>query len=152
MRSGVPGHGRLAKEKLFLQREESNAGWSRNRLLLSTTRYELAKEYTMESGNDWRFEGGVARGAEIEILVDGMPLRAYDGESVAAALLAAGRRSLRTTGRLHGPRGLYCGIGLCFDCVMRIDGRPNVRTCQTPVRAGMRVESQRAEVTWETNP
>ena len=68
MRSGVPGHGRLAKEKLFLQREESNAGWSRNRLLLSTTRYELAKEYTMESGNDWRFEGGVARGAEIEIL------------------------------------------------------------------------------------
>lgn len=95
-----------------------------------------------------RFDGAVARGREVEILVDGRPLRAFEGETVAAALLAAGRRAFRTTSRQREPRGLYCGIGVCFDCVMTIDGRPNVRTCQTPVWAGMRVESQRGEGTW----
>lgn len=95
-----------------------------------------------------RFDGAVARGREVEILVDGRPFRAFEGETVAAALLAAGRRALRTTSRRGEPRGVYCGIGVCFDCVMTIDGRPNVRTCQTPVRAGLRVEAQRGEGTW----
>lgn len=95
-----------------------------------------------------RFDGAVARGLEVEILVDGRPLRAFEGETVAAALLAAGRRALRTTSRRGEPRGMYCGIEVCFDCVMIIDGRPNVRTCQTPVRAGLRVEAQRGEGTW----
>ena len=86
------------------------------------------------------------------ILVDGQPLVAFEGESVAAALLASGRRALRTTARRGEPRGMYCGIGTCFDCVMTVDGRPNVRTCQTPVRAGMRVESQRGEGSWGLKP
>ena len=96
-----------------------------------------------------RYDGAVARGREVEILLDGRALRAFQDETVAAALLAAGRRALRTTSRRGEPRGMYCGIGICFDCVMTIDGRPNVRTCQTPVRAGMRVESQRGEGTWK---
>lgn len=95
-----------------------------------------------------RFDGAVARGREVELLVDGRPLRAFEGETVAAALLAAGRRAFRTTARRGEPRGMYCGIGLCFDCVMTLDGRPNVRACQTPVRAGMCVESQQGEGTW----
>ena len=98
--------------------------------------------------NGRRTEGAVTRGQEIEIIVDGHALQAFEGESVAAALLAAGERVWRVTSRLGGPRGFYCGIGVCFDCVMTIDGRPNVRTCQTPVRAGMRVESQRGVGTW----
>lgn len=102
----------------------------------------------MDVDMERRFDGVAARGRELEILVDGGPLRAFEGETVAAALLAAGRRALRTTSRRGEPRGMYCGIGVCFDCVMTIDGRPNVRTCQTPVRAGMRVESQRGEGTW----
>ncbi len=90
----------------------------------------------------------MTRGPEILITVDGDTLRAFEGESVAAALLAAGRRVWRVTSRVGGPRGFYCGIGVCFDCVMTIDGRPNVRTCQTPVRAGLRVETQRGVGTW----
>ena len=92
--------------------------------------------------------GAVARGREVELVVDGQPVRAYEGESVAAALLAAGRRALRTTGRRGEPRGLYCGIGACFDCVMAVDGRPGVRACQTPVRDGMRVETQHGAGAW----
>lgn len=91
---------------------------------------------------------GVTRGSQVEIFVDGEPIQAFEGESVAAALLASGRRTLRTTARLHEPRGMYCGIGLCFDCVMMIDGKPNVRTCQAAVRAGMRIESQQGDGKW----
>jgi aerobic-type carbon monoxide dehydrogenase small subunit (CoxS/CutS family) len=94
----------------------------------------------------------VTRGREIEILVDGQPVRAFEGETVAAALLAAGRRGLRTTARRKESRGLYCGIGVCFECVMTIDGRPGVRTCQTPVRDGMRVETQAGVGTWRVTP
>lgn len=90
----------------------------------------------------------VTRGSEVEILVDGHPVRAYEGESVAAALLAAGRRALRSTPLRGEPRGLYCGIGACFDCVMTVDGEPGVRTCQTPVRAGMRVDTQLGTGAW----
>ena len=90
----------------------------------------------------------MTRGPEIQIIVDGQALQAFEGESVAAALLAAGRRVWRVTSRVGGPRGFYCGIGVCFDCVMTIDGRPNVRTCLTPVRAGLRVETQRGGGTW----
>jgi aerobic-type carbon monoxide dehydrogenase small subunit (CoxS/CutS family) len=70
--------------------------------------------------------------------VDGESVAAFEGESVAAALLAAGRRGLREAPRRGEPRGMYCGIGLCFECVMPVDGR-RVRTCVTPVRDGMRV-------------
>lgn len=92
--------------------------------------------------------GTVTRGREIEIVVDGRPVRAYEGETVAAALIAAGQISLRTTARRAEPRGLYCGIGLCFDCVMTIDGQPNVRVCQASVRSGMRVDSQSGNGIW----
>lgn len=97
---------------------------------------------------DLRIDGAVRRGPEVEIVVDGLPVIAFEGESVAAALFASGRRALRTTAQLHEPRGMYCGIGVCFDCVMTIDGKPNVRSCQTPVRAGMRIESQHGDGVW----
>ncbi|MHB8947330.1 MAG: (2Fe-2S)-binding protein, partial [Bacillota bacterium] len=47
-----------------------------------------------------------------------------------------------------GPRGLFCAIGRCTDCVMTVDGVPNVRTCVTPVREGLRVETQRGLGEW----
>jgi predicted molibdopterin-dependent oxidoreductase YjgC len=95
-----------------------------------------------------RIDDGVQRGRAVEIVVDGLPVRAYEGESVAAALAAIGHRTLRTTARLGAPRGLYCGIGVCFECVMVIDGRPNVRACQTCVCDGMRVRTQAGEGQW----
>jgi predicted molibdopterin-dependent oxidoreductase YjgC len=88
---------------------------------------------------DRRIAGAVDRGRQVQLVVDGVAVDAFEGESVAAALLAAGRRGLRVAPRRGEPRGMYCGIGLCFECVMPIDGRRAVRACLTPVRDGMRV-------------
>jgi len=76
------------------------------------------------------------------IEVDGRPLTARPGMTVAAALLAAGRRTWRRTAR-GAPRGLFCGMGVCFDCLVIVDGAPNVRACVTPVAPGMRIETER---------
>jgi predicted molibdopterin-dependent oxidoreductase YjgC len=74
---------------------------------------------------------------------DGRPVAFRPGQSVGAALTAAGVRSWRST-RVDGrPRGLFCGIGVCFDCLLVVDGRPNERACIVPADAGMRVESQK---------
>jgi predicted molibdopterin-dependent oxidoreductase YjgC len=86
---------------------------------------------------------------DITIFFDGRELPAKRGEPIAAALLAAGVRVFRTTPRRGYPRGIYCGIGRCTDCVMVVDGEPNVRTCVTPVRPGMRVETQRGLGNWD---
>jgi predicted molibdopterin-dependent oxidoreductase YjgC len=88
-----------------------------------------------------RIVEGVTRGAPFIMEVDGAALETFPGETVAAALIAAGRRVLRRTERGTAPRGVYCGIGLCFDCLVTVDGRARVRACQTPVRPGMRVST-----------
>lgn len=82
------------------------------------------------------------------ILVDGNKVAAITGEPIAAALLAAGIRKFRLTPRFGSPRGLFCGIGRCTDCVMTVDGQPNVRTCVTPVNDGMVVETQEGLGQW----
>jgi D-hydroxyproline dehydrogenase subunit gamma len=74
----------------------------------------------------------------IELTVDGAPLRAPAGQSLAAALLAAGRAVLRPSPS-GTPRGVYCGIGVCQECRVHVEGRGVVRACVTPVAAGMRV-------------
>lgn len=86
---------------------------------------------------------------QVTIFHDGRPVPAYEGEPVAAALEALGILTLRTTAKRGEPRGLFCAIGRCTDCVMTVDGVPNVRTCVTPVRAGMRVETQRGLGEWK---
>jgi len=73
----------------------------------------------------------------IAIMVDGEAVPAYPGETVATALLASGRLVLRHTERLHAPRGEFCGMGICFDCLVTVDGQPSVRACMTPVQDGM---------------
>lgn len=73
---------------------------------------------------------------------DGKPVEAYEGETIAAALHAAGIRVLSRT-RGGSPRGLFCAIGKCSSCLATVDGIPNVKTCVTEVREGMRVASQR---------
>lgn len=74
------------------------------------------------------------------ITVDGRDVPAYPGEPLAAALLAAGYRAVRRTGG-GAPRGPYCNMGVCFECVVSVDGVPAVRSCLTDVRAGMRVRT-----------
>jgi len=92
--------------------------------------------------------GTAELGREVTIEVDGQPIQAYEGEPIAAALMAAGFRVLRHTVKRHEPRGVYCAIGRCTDCAMTVDGRPNVRTCVTPVREGMRIETQDGLGAW----
>lgn len=72
---------------------------------------------------------------------DGQALPGADDQSVAAALLAAGIASWRTT-RVDGrPRGIFCGIGVCHDCLVTIDGDPNQRACLVRWQPGMVIES-----------
>lgn len=99
---------------------------------------------------DRRLSAGIERGAPVMMVVDGEPVEAFEGETAAAALFAHGKRALRVSSRFGEPRGFYCGMGVCFECVMTIDGRPGVRTCQTPVRDGMRLDTQKAEGSWMT--
>ena len=72
----------------------------------------------------------------LTIQVDGEAVPAYAGESVATVLLALGRRTFRHT-EGGAPRGLFCGMGVCFDCLVTVDGVENVRACLTPVAEGM---------------
>jgi predicted molibdopterin-dependent oxidoreductase YjgC len=73
----------------------------------------------------------------VTISYAGRTLTAREGQTVAAALTAAGVRSWRVTRRGERPRGLFCGIGACFDCLLTIDDRPAQRACLAPVRDGM---------------
>lgn len=79
----------------------------------------------------------------LTIQVDGEAVQAFAGESVAGVLLALGRQSFRHSERYHSPRGMFCGMGVCFDCLVTVDGVANVRACMTLVRAGMIVETGR---------
>lgn len=92
---------------------------------------------------DQRIAEDVERGESFDITVDGEPIRAFPGETVAGALLAAGRYELRETKR-GSPRGVFCGIGYCFDCRMIIDGRSE-RACLALAHPGCRVITQSAE-------
>ncbi|PAM98962.1 proline dehydrogenase [Streptomyces sp. Alain-F2R5] len=74
--------------------------------------------------------------------VDGEPLEFTEGQTVAAALVAAGRVAWRTTRVGRRPRGVFCGIGVCFDCLVTIDGVAGQRACLIPARAGMTVTTQ----------
>jgi D-hydroxyproline dehydrogenase subunit gamma len=86
---------------------------------------------------------GLRRGPQISLTIDGRPSTAFLGESVAAALLADGTNDLSTRTTLAGdPRGLFCGMGVCFDCLVVVSGVPGTRACMTWVRAGMVVSRQ----------
>lgn len=93
--------------------------------------------------------GDSARPENLRIWVSGREIEAREGETIAAAMLAAGMRICRTTAKTGEPRGIFCGIGQCTDCVMQVDGVPNVRTCITRVREGMIVERQEGLGRWE---
>lgn len=74
----------------------------------------------------------------VELIVDDQRMAARPADTIAAALVRSGRLSWRSD--LAGaPRGMFCGIGTCFDCTLTVDGQPGVRACLTPVRPGMSV-------------
>ncbi|MBU0926230.1 MAG: (2Fe-2S)-binding protein [Spirochaetes bacterium] len=91
--------------------------------------------------------GAAPEAADVEIFLDGQPITAKEGEPVMSALVAAGVTVFRHTAK-GSPRRMFCGIGRCTDCVMKVDGVPGVRTCVTRVAPGMRVERQDGKGNW----
>lgn len=89
-----------------------------------------------------RINTNLDRGKHFVFKVNGKPIHAYPGETIAGALIAAGWRLFRKTAKSSHPRGFYCGMGVCWECAMIVDGRPNVRTCNTLAQPGMHVEIQ----------
>lgn len=79
---------------------------------------------------------------EVEFVVDGTAYRAVEGQTIAAALIQRGITSWRRTRIDDQPRGILCGIGVCFDCLVTVNGQPNVRACVTTVEAGDDVRMQ----------
>jgi predicted molibdopterin-dependent oxidoreductase YjgC len=76
------------------------------------------------------------------IELDGEPISVEPGQTVAAALIAAGHRSWRRTRIGDRPRGVFCGIGVCFDCLATINGAPNQRACLVEAAPGDVVTTQ----------
>lgn len=86
--------------------------------------------------------GAPSKGSRVVFTYDGVEMEGYEGEPIAMALKATGVEVHRFTAKRHEPRGIFCAIGRCTDCVMVVDGKPNVRTCMTPLVAGMDVRTQ----------
>jgi len=86
-----------------------------------------------------------ASAPEVAIVIDGEPYTARAGDTVAAALLASGRTALRTTAVRGVARGPFCLMGVCFDCLVAIDGQPAQQACAIAVAPGMRVETRRPQ-------
>lgn len=80
--------------------------------------------------------------SEIAFTFDDEPMRAEDGQTIAAALMAQGIASWRNTRFGGSPRGILCGIGVCYDCLLTLNGEPNVRACVTQVQPGDDVRRQ----------
>jgi predicted molibdopterin-dependent oxidoreductase YjgC len=80
--------------------------------------------------------------AGVTVSVDGRPVTARAGDSVAAALLAAGIVACRTTPVGDVPRAPFCMMGVCFDCLVEIDGMGSRQACLVRVRDGMRIDTQ----------
>ena len=81
-------------------------------------------------------------GPAFTVTLDGREIEALPGQTVAAALWAAGVTSWRATRGEGRPRGLFCGIGVCFDCLVTVNERPNQRACLLPLRPGDAIRTQ----------
>jgi len=103
------------------------------------------QKVNMDKNIDLRIQRGISRGQPFSIQVDGKPVMAYPGETLAAAMLAAGSRMFRYSMLSGEPRGLFCGMGVYFDCLVIVNGRENVRACKTFAQPGDIVERQTHE-------
>jgi predicted molibdopterin-dependent oxidoreductase YjgC len=80
----------------------------------------------------------------LHLTFDGREVTARAGQTVGAVLIDAGIRSWRTTRNHRRPRGLFCGIGICYDCLITVDGLANQRACLVRAANGMRLSSEQA--------
>lgn len=87
-----------------------------------------------------RADQAVRRGPAVHFLADGASVHAFEGESVAAALFASGWRELRRSPRDGAPRGMFCLMGSCQECLVWVGSR-KLPSCQVPVAAGLEIET-----------
>lgn len=90
----------------------------------------------------------ISRGRPIQITVNGRVVQAYEGELVSTVLLAEG---ISTFARKHAtgkPSGIYCGMGVCYECLVTVDGVPNTRACQTYAADRMAIETSGKGEPW----
>ena len=91
----------------------------------------------------------IDRGREIEFSFDGRTVRGFEGDTIASALYAAGRRTFSRSFKYHRRRGLLCCAGQCPNCLVQVDDAPGVRACTEPAREGMQVEHMNARPSLE---
>ena len=84
----------------------------------------------------------IDRSIELAFRFEGRPVRGFAGDTIGSALYASGRRVFSRSFKYHRPRGLLCCTGACANCMMTVDGVPNVRVCVEPLRAGADVRAQ----------
>ncbi len=88
---------------------------------------------------------GIDRGTPVTIKINGHPCRAFTHESVHAALLAKGHMTLRRHPKTKQPRGIFCGMGICYECLVTINGKPEQRACMRRVEDRMEIEIDDAQ-------
>jgi len=86
-------------------------------------------------------DANIARGKKLNVEVNGNLFTAFEGETVAALFAAENLSAMRTT-QDGEPRGMFCGMGVCFDCLVVINNIPNTRACMTWVQEGMKISTQ----------
>ncbi len=86
--------------------------------------------------------GTFEKGRKVQFTVDGRTLEGFEGEPIAIALRSNGVMIHRLTARKNEPRGVFCAIGRCTDCIMVVNDVPNVRTCVEPLKEGMVIQKQ----------
>ncbi len=101
-----------------------------------------------DANHDRRLDshGFISHGQDIVVTLDGHEVTSHRGETVAAALMSRALRTFRYARRFGEPRGLFCGIGLCYECLVVVDGRPNQRACMTYLSEGMKIEIQQERI------
>ncbi len=89
--------------------------------------------------------GTFEKGSPVKFSFDGQTMDGFEDEPIAMALRSNGVLIHRYTTRRDEPRGMFCAIGRCTDCIMVVNGQPNIRTCVEPLKAGMVVETQKGK-------
>ncbi len=83
----------------------------------------------------------VERKKQVFISVNGKRIAAYEGETLISVLIASGIKKMRKSSVLNEPRGGLCGMGVCYDCLITLDGVPNVRACMSYIKSGMEINT-----------
>jgi sarcosine oxidase, subunit alpha len=83
----------------------------------------------------------INREKPLKVMLNGQSVDAYEGETIAAVLLAAGIRTFRHTQKNKQSRSIFCGMGICYECLVTVDGVHAVRACVTQVTDGMKIDT-----------